>query len=142
MCKRIEQYTQEELEQGAQETTKSVFRFAGWTNTRDILGISDILVLLATNDGFALSVLEAFHMDVLVARTKTAGFDDQRFCLPISGDDPSDIANLITEVALNGTGKWRDLIEQAHEYALEEFTIERMVDKTLKVYERAMKKHR
>jgi glycosyltransferase involved in cell wall biosynthesis len=78
------------------------FKFVGWTNTREILGISDFLVLPSTNEGFHLSVCEAFLMKVPVMRTKTGGFTDQKFCYPIDSNNPKDIEDIIIDIYTNG----------------------------------------
>lgn len=117
------------------------FRFVGWSQTREILGVSDALILPSRNEGFPLSVVEAFLMKLPVIRTRTAGFDDQKYCIPIDMDDPEDLAGLLRRIA---AGDWSDLrenVETAYQYAMENFTAEVMTRRTVEVYEKAIQEY-
>lgn len=117
------------------------FIFAGWAETRDIIGISNVLVLPSFNEGFALNVVEAFMLKKLVLRTKTAGFSDQKFCIPISADDPKVLCDLIEEISLNGFSNYSDRIEKSYDYAMKHFTINAMTSKTIAVYRKVLHAH-
>jgi glycosyltransferase involved in cell wall biosynthesis len=110
------------------------FKFVGWTNTREILGISDFLVLPSTNEGFPLSVCEAFLMKVPVMRTKTGGFTDQKFCYPIDSNNPKDIEDIMIDIYTNGIEKYKKRAEEAYVFAVEKFTVEKMTADTVSVY--------
>lgn len=116
------------------------FRFVGWSNTRDILGVSDMLILPSTKEGFGLSVAEAFLLKKPVVRTRTAGFSDQKFCIPIRHDNTADLKNLLCQITKEGMGNYYENVEEAYQYAKENFTVEAMTRKTLDVYEYVIKK--
>ena len=117
-----------------------IFRFVGWSDTQSVLGVSDFLFLPSFKEGFPLSVVEAFFLKVPVARTKTAGFEEQKFCLPIDMNDPQPIVNIIEDLVENGKQQYSERIESAYNLALEEFTVEVMTAKNVKVYEEVCKK--
>lgn len=118
-----------------------VFNFVGWTKTREILGISDFLFLPSTNEGFGLSVAEAFLMRVPVARTITAGFEDLKYCIPISMEDPFDIVAIIREAVSDGMQGYADRINSAYEFAKETLTAEKMAINTVDVYKKVCSKN-
>lgn len=109
------------------------FRFVGWTKTRDILGIADFLIAPSFNEGFLLSASEAFLMKVPVMRSRTAGFEDQKYCYPISTTDPKDVTTLIVEYAKHPE-KFSDNIRTAYSFALENLTVEKMTMNLVKQY--------
>ena len=118
------------------------FRFVGWSQTREILGVADALVLPSTMEGFPLSVAEAFLMKVPVIRTRTGGFDDQKYCIPIDMDDPEDLAGILRRIAAGDWDELRKNVETAYAYAMENFTAEAMTSRTLEVYEQAIQAYR
>ena len=109
------------------------FVFTGWIDTRSILGIADALVLPSTNEGFPLSVIEAFLMKVPVFRTRTGGFDDQKYCVEISQTDFIGLAGILMDF-IDNKEKYTDISDMAYQYAMEEFTLEKMTDNTLGIY--------
>ncbi len=117
---------------------ENTFRFLGWTKNRDILGMADVLILPSKEEGFPLSVVEAFFMKVLVVRTRTGGFDDQKYCIPISKKNPEDIVKVLTDIYDNGIEMHRERIEKAYKYAMEELTIEKMTEKTMEIYKEVL----
>ena len=110
------------------------FIFVGWTDTSKILGIADFLFLPSFKEGFPLSVVEAFFVGVPVARSKTGGFYDMKYCLPISSSDPSDMVDIIRKTLLYGTNEYKSIVDEAHKYAEENLTVTEMVKNTVKVY--------
>ena len=115
----------------------SCFRFVGWTSVRKAMSVSDCLLAPSFNEGFPLTTVEAFMMKVLVARSKTGGFSDQKYCLPLSVDDPQDLVNLMKNIDQNGLGQFQDRIEDAYQFAMQELTVRRMTEKTVEVYQKA-----
>ena len=116
------------------------FRFVGWTSTRKIMSIADCLLAPSLNEGFLLTVAEAFMMHVLVARSVTPGFDDQKYCLPISSNDPQDIIDLVCDINEYGLVKYSERITEAYDYALKNFTVEAMTHKTVDIYKKVCKR--
>lgn len=110
------------------------FVFVGWTDTSKILSVADFLFLPSFKEGFPLSVIEAFFMDVPVARTKTGGFLDLKYCLPISSSEPSDMVDIIRRLLQCGTSEYRSMVMEAYEYANEKLTVTEMVKNTVEVY--------
>lgn len=145
VMEKIDEYAREEEESSTNKSDTpridKIFRFVGWCETRDILGVSNLLILPSTNEGFPLSIVEAFHMKVLTARTKTSGFYDQKCCIPISAEDPEDIVDLLTNICRNGFQEYMNQIQKAYQYANEELTVKRMSEHTVEVYRKAMATH-
>ena len=110
------------------------FRFVGWCDTLSIFSIADCLLLPSFIEGFALSVCEAFFMNVLVARSDCGGFKDQRYCLKIEADKPETISMLIADITENGLFKYDSLRKQAKDFATLNFTIEKMTYNIVEVY--------
>ena len=110
------------------------FVFTGWVNTRDILGISDALILTSTNEGFPLSVVEAFLLKVPVLRTRTGGFADQRYCFELMLDNPQQVKEEMLKI-VKSNADYREQVEKAYEYAWNNFTVEKMTEKTVAIYQ-------
>ncbi len=110
------------------------FVFTGWANTRDILGISDALILTSTNEGFPLSVVEAFLLKVPVLRTRTGGFDDQRYCFELMLNNPQQVKEEMLKI-VKDKADYREHVEKAYEYAWNNFTVEKMTGKTVTIYQ-------
>lgn len=117
---------------------EDIFRFIGWTQTRDILGIADMLCLPSRNEGFPLSVCEAFLMKVPVVRTRTAGFDDVCYCIPIDMDDPEPLIEIIVESVNGNINKLRENVYISYQFANKTLTVEQMTLNTLNVYKKAI----
>lgn len=116
------------------------FCFVGWASTEEVFSIADFLLLPSTNEGFALSVAEAFMMRVPVARTRTAGFDEQKYCFPISACDPQDVVDILEGVARGDVEKYRKNIDAAYELAMSVFTVEHMAMQNVKIYKEVCEK--
>ena len=128
-------YYEQIMETATRYGIEDMFRFVGWVNTRSIVGIADLLIAPSINEGFMLSAIEAFMMQVPVARTKTAGFEDQVYCMPIDAYDPRDTVALLRQLCAEGKQIHRDRITQAYEFSMREFTAEAMARKSAAVYE-------
>ena len=115
------------------------FRFVGWCDTAKVLGISDFLFLPSIQEGFGLTVAEAFLLKIPVARTKAAGFEEQKYCLPLDMYDPQPIVDIIEDLVENGKDQYSERIEAAYELAMKEFTIEVMTKRNVRVYEEVCK---
>lgn len=111
------------------------FIFVGWCNTAEVLGISDFLFLPSIKEGFALSIAEAFFLKIPVARTRTGGFDEQKFCLPIDAYDPQPTIDIIESLVSNGKEYYAEQAEASYKLAMNEFTIDVMTKQNVKVYE-------
>lgn len=112
------------------------FIFTGWAKTREILGVADALILPSTNEGLSLTCVESFFMRIPVLCTKTSGFTDLRYCTEISYE-PSEVAKTLMDFL--DIGEDKAVIEEAYQYAMDNFTLAKMAEKTVMVYEEAMK---
>ena len=74
-------------------------------------------------------------MKVPVARTRTAGFEEQKYCIPIDAYDPKDMVSLLKQVCETGKGHCAERIENAYAFAIQEFTADAMARKTVAVYQ-------
>ncbi|MBR3792000.1 MAG: glycosyltransferase family 4 protein [Clostridia bacterium] len=110
------------------------FVFVGWVSAEKIFSVADFMFLPSTNEGFALSVAEAFMMRVPVARTKTAGYEEQKYCLPIKADSTLEIKEILCDLCVNGKDQYKEIIDKAYELAMKEFTIEVMTKRNIDVY--------
>lgn len=77
-----------------------------------------------------------------VVSTRTAGFDDQSFCIPIRHDNTIDLKNILNQIAEDGIDKVYENVEEAYQYAKENFTVEAMTRKTVLLYETVAGKKR
>lgn len=117
---------------------ESNFRFVGWVDAWKILGVSDFLFMPSLYEGFGLSVAEAFLMRIPVVRTKTAGFRDVKYCIPISEHDPMDMVELIRDALNNGVSQYSTRVQAAYDFAKEQLTAGKMAENTLNVYRRVL----
>lgn len=131
-------YYNKVLQSIAEKGLENVFRFVGWVETRKILGIADFLFLPSFKEGFALNAAEAFFMKVPVARTKTAGFTDLRYCLPISSEEPEDMVAIISKALTSGLSEYQERVAAAYDFAQETLTCEKMATNTLEIYKRCV----
>ena len=116
------------------------FRFIGWCNSRDILGIADIMIAPSFKEGFPLNVVEAFLMKVPVARSKTGGYEDQKFCFPISERNCGDVVKILEDFCNGEAEKYRANTEMAYKYAKENFTLEKMTVSIVEIYKKVCEK--
>ena len=113
-------------------------RFLGYTDSRQVLWASDILVLPSKREGFGWVIPEAMLCGVIPIRTPGAGSKDQiedgenGFIIPF--DDHQKLAQRIKQVLENE--KLRNHMSlSAIKSAKEKFTAEIMTNKTIAVYE-------
>lgn len=113
----------------------SHFRFTGWTCTRDILGMSDLLLAPSTEESFLMTALEGFFMRVPVARSKTGGYEEMKdICLGYDAMDVKAWSGILAELAEGEGALYRDMTDRAYESAMSRFTSRHMTEKILEVY--------
>ena len=113
----------------------SHFRFTGWTSTRDILGMSDLLLAPSTEESFLMTALEGFFMRVPVARSKTGGYEEMKdICLGYDAMDVKAWSGVLAELAEGEGALYRDMTDRAYESAMSRFTSRHMTEKILEVY--------
>lgn len=117
---------------------QNYFSFIGWVNTRKILGIADYLFLPSFKEGFPLSVVEAAFMKVPVVRTKTAGYEDMKYGVPISATDPEDMVKVIRNIVNKNVLEYQNLTQAAYDFAKASLTATKMAENTLNVYKEVL----
>ncbi len=128
-------YYQEVLEKIKDYDLEKNFVFTGWISTRDIMGIADLVLLPSINEGFALTVIEAFFMNVPVLRTQSGGYNDQKIgCGRIDLNKPEELIEEITNLCEKGKEIYKEQIDRAYKFAIENVTVEKMVMNTVDVY--------
>ena len=113
----------------------SHFRFTGWTATRDILGMSDLLIAPSIEESFLMTALEGFFMRVPVARSKTGGYDEMKdICLGYDAMDVKAWSGILNELAESEGELYSDMTDRAYDSAMSRFTSRHMTEKILDVY--------
>ena len=111
------------------------FRFTGWTSTRDILGMSDLLLAPSTEESFLMTALEGFFMRVPVARSKTGGYEEMKdICLGYDAMDVKAWSGILSQLAESSGELYRDMTDRAYDTAMSRFTSRYMTEKILEVY--------
>lgn len=112
---------------------KDKIKFVGHVNPVDILNISDIFLLPSDNEGFPISMIEAFLLHVPVIRTKTGGYEDvKKFIIPMEGIDS------LTEILrkfLSDQMETKENVENGYQFAIENCTCKAMTERVLGIYE-------
>lgn len=112
-------------------------RWLGHVDSRDVYWASDVVTLPSRVEGFGLVVIEAMLCGVPVVRTPAAGAHEQ-FVNGVSGllvpfDDPEALAAVLHRLAVDSEFR-TGLGKRALCFARERFTLDIMVEKTLRVY--------
>ncbi|MDO4803616.1 MAG: glycosyltransferase family 4 protein [Lachnospiraceae bacterium] len=119
------------------------FRFTGWTEPRNILGCSDILLAPSLVESFMMSALEAFFMEVPVVRSKTGGYEEMKdFCIGLDADDLEGWKGMLHRVSECGTDDMKPMIQRAGKEAMKRYTSEMMAGKVYEVYREAIRRRR
>lgn len=118
---------------------QDIFIFVGWCDAREILGISDLFLNVSRREGFLLAAIEAFFMEVPVIRTTEGGYLDMKdLCIGIPFGD-KDLFLSSIKAFINNPLMFSDMVKKAKAKALEQFTLDTMVNKTYEVYLSAIK---
>lgn len=113
--------------------------FAGFTESVSTLGMTNIMVLPSQAEGFPISVLEAFAMNVPVIRTRTGGYTDVKgLCLDIDFDDHKGLADRVEQV-MDGGVEIEKMCADAHSFVEKTCTSNVMLDKLVSIYQDAIK---
>ena len=114
------------------------FRFTGWTSSRSILGVSDVLLAPSLVESFLMTAVEAFFMKVPVIRSVTGGYEEMKdICIGLPASDIHAWTAALHGCIVGGTGDG-NMCGRAYEKACREFTAEVMAARTLKVYKKAI----
>lgn len=111
------------------------FRFTGWTATREILGMSGLLLAPSTEESFLMTALEGFFMRVPVVRSKTGGYEEMKeICTGLDALDADGWREVLHEYAVHGNERCRGITDRAYTYAQSNFTSRVMTEKILAIY--------
>jgi glycosyltransferase involved in cell wall biosynthesis len=128
--------------QAEQSGVSDLIRLLGFTDARQVLWASDVLVLPSRLEGFGWVIPEAMLCGVVPIRTPSAGAVDQvndgvnGFIVPFN--DPQFLALRLKQLLENEEIRSR-MAANAIEYARQKFTVERMVKDTIEVYNDVVK---
>ena len=119
-------------------------RLLGYTPSRDVLWASEVSVLLSRKDrgeGFPISTVEAMMCGVVPVRTPAAGARSQikdgynGYIVPF--EDDAALASVLGRLCHDAKHR-EDMSARSRQLALEHFSLEDMIRKTLDVYEGAI----
>ena len=112
--------------------------FAGFTESISTLGLTDLMVLPSQAEGFPISVLEAFAMNVPVIRTRTGGYTDVKgLCLDMDFDDHVGLSERIIQV-MTGGQEINDMCDKAYKFVKKTCTSDVMLKKLENIYSEAI----
>ncbi len=133
------QVTPESLTKLATEVGVSdLIHIVGYTDARTVLWASDLTVLPSAYEGLASVIIEAMLCGIVPIRTPAAGATDQiedgisGFLFPF--EDHVALADRIDQL-LSSPGLREKMAHAALTTARQKFSLENMIDKTLRVYE-------
>lgn len=133
----VKGYKKELEEEIRSKGLQKQFVFTNHVNPVDVLNISELFVLPSDNEGFSISIVEAFLMYVPVIRTKAGGYEDVKdFCYIM--DDPEDLAIFIKHF-LTGDIDYKSKVEGAYKFAMDNCTCSIMSEKVLSIYQKVKK---
>jgi len=107
--------------------------YTGYISARDVLSITDMMVLPSYKDGITLAVLNSFAMGVPVVRTKTSGYlDVKEYCIGMDFDDSDFLAKELEKLV---RGKdYTNMIDKAMKFVQKDWSKENMTAEILKIY--------
>lgn len=118
--------------------------FLSFQDPLKIYPLIDIKILPSRLEGFPLATIEAMLMGCCVIRSNTEGATEQithgKTGFIFENENYSELSNILLELIENK--KLRNQVSQAGQtYALEHFISDIMVDKTLTVYQKALREN-
>lgn len=114
--------------------------FVGFTNeVPSFLSSLDILTVPSNNEGLGTIILEGIHAGCAVIGSEVGGIPEmiihQKTGLLIPKQSPSHLATSIKEL-INDESLRKNLVTQAKKHALENFSVEAMVNGNIEVYKK------
>lgn len=126
-------YKEELLKEIQEKDVNNRIKFIGYVDPVDVLNVSDIFLLPSDNEGFPISMVEAFLLHVPVIRTKTGGYEDvKNFVIPMEGTDS---LIEVLEKFLADRLETKKNIENGYRFAIENCTCNAMTERVLGIYE-------
>jgi len=112
--------------------------FTGHVDAREILSISDLVVLPSLSEGFPIAAIEAFAMKKPLIRTRTGGYSYMKeFCIGMEVGDAEFLAKAIEDVLL-GRIDVPDMVKNAYKFVEEECTDEKVVENIYNLYKEVL----
>ncbi|MEQ2464770.1 glycosyltransferase family 4 protein [Niallia hominis] len=109
--------------------------FCGFQNVRKIFGISNLAILPSYKEGFGLVCVEGFAMRCPYIRSDSPGASDMRgISLVFKKGNVKELEEKII-YTIEHPAEIRAMVESAYSYSKKELTKERMVEKTIQIYE-------
>ena len=112
--------------------------FTGFADGRELLSVSDLMVLPSVQEGYAISCIEALCMGVPVIRTKTGGYEDTKeYC---TGVEYGDVKALSSEIDkfFSGDEKFAQKAKKALNDR-DKFSEKHMIDQYIDIYNGILK---
>jgi glycosyltransferase involved in cell wall biosynthesis len=115
-------------------------KFIGYAESRTVLWAADALALTSSKEGFPMVIIEAMMCGVVPVRTPAAGYADQirdgvdGYIVPF--DDDSALAHRLV-LLVDEPSRRAVMGRAAAVRASTEFTVDKMVDRTIGVYQAA-----
>ncbi len=107
----------------------------------EIINTADIFILPSKFEGHPKALIEAMACGVPVIGTRVPGIEDMlidgkngRLC----HQDPTDIARVIDEILDNPTQRTQ-LAQNAHDFAVSSYSLDKIIDLELTLYQKSMK---
>ena len=116
--------------------------FTGFRDVREVIGISNALILPSFHEGFPIVCIEGFAMKCPVIRSDASGSTDMKnLCYIFPKGNVTELAKGIQHM-LDPNTKIDEQIKYSYNYTVNNLTKEKMVIKTLKVYEEILAKEK
>lgn len=110
--------------------------------TAEILSLLDIFVMPSLQEGLGLAVMEAQAAGLPVVASRVGGIpsliEDGKTGILVPAGSPDDLAKAI-KAMLNDPARAREMGQQARQFVSEKFSVGKMADATLDVYESIIK---
>lgn len=120
-----------------QKRLENKVKFVGYVNPVEVLNISDLFVLPSVNEGFSISMIEAFLLRVPVIRTRTGGYEDVKdFVIPMEGE--KDLAQYL-KLFMDGKLDINEKVEKGYKFAIKNCTCNAMTDRVLGIYKEVLR---
>lgn len=129
----VDEYKREITDYLDEHGMKDKVIFTGFADGRELLSVSDLMVLPSVQEGYAISCIEALCMGVPVIRTKTGGYEDTKeYC---TGVDYGDVKALASEIDkfFFGDEKFAQKTQKALNDR-EKFSEKHMIDQYIDIY--------
>lgn len=121
---------------GLSESMGVKTKYIGFQNLRNVLGISNIMVLPSIYEGFGLVCVEAFLMKVPVIRSDSPGHTDMEdICKVFQKQKPDELVKLLCNI-IDNPKDTAEMVEHAYDKACREYTKDSMVNKTIICYKK------